>query len=304
MNSDNHNFIPPKAPHPSDFVAKRPRGRPPLSTSKKAIRSDSDFLFRTPEAGSQSDNSNGQVIKRPRGRPPLSSYKKPITSDSDYIFKTPVAKSQSDNFHTPKRQWESPRPYDSNRGLNSDSGNYYVGTPTTPHSIYQLAKRPKGYPALSDSEKQRTYDSDNFFFRAPSAQSPSCHVAKRPRGRPALTDSIKAMRTYNASGERRRGRPMKPNNLRILQSMSKGNFDFLGPVTQNNGFKRGLTIKEIICAFNRGEDLLFLVKFKRCTELEVVSNEELKNKAPNVLIKYYEEHVDMDPDTDSDTLTE
>lgn len=121
---------------------------------------------------------------------------------------------------------------------------------------------------------------------------------------------------------------MKPNNLRILQSMSsnyiknlchvfehfiilylssEGNFDFLGPVTQNNGFQRGLTIKEIICAFNRGEDLLFLVKFRRCTELEVVRNEELKNRASDVLIKYYEDHLDMnsgDPDSDSDTLTE
>ncbi|XP_070137673.1 uncharacterized protein [Drosophila bipectinata] len=163
-------------------------------------------------------------------------------------------------------------------------------------ALGDVPRKPKrrGRPPLSPKTKLRRMMEKNRI---------GMNKMGKPRGRPPITDSIKALRFHNSSGERRRGRPMKPNNLRILQSMSRGNFDFLGPVTQNNGFSRDLILKEIICAFKKNEKLHFLVKFKRCAELEVVTNDEMKKWAPGALIQYYNTHLDTNTailDSDSD----
>ncbi|KAH8382204.1 hypothetical protein KR009_002358 [Drosophila setifemur] len=98
----------------------------------------------------------------------------------------------------------------------------------------------------------------------------------------------------------KRGRPMLQITKDFLQALTDGNFDFLGPVTPNNGFSRNRVPEKILFGFKRNENLLFVVKFKRIKDFEIVPGYEMKARAPALLIQYYADHLCVDPDADTD----
>jgi len=60
------------------------------------------------------------------------------------------------------------------------------------------------------------------------------------------------------------------------------------------GFARGLTAEKIICATSDPGDRKFLVKWKGSNETDLVSAKEANVKIPQVVIKFYEEGLNLD----------
>lgn len=67
--------------------------------------------------------------------------------------------------------------------------------------------------------------------------------------------------------------------------------------TRKNGFDQGWTPKEIIGINSLNDTLVFLVKWTNDKQTIVLS-EVANNKCPQMVIQFYEKHINWDSDTD------
>lgn len=62
-------------------------------------------------------------------------------------------------------------------------------------------------------------------------------------------------------------------------------------VDKPRGFDRGLEFENIVGSHSSATgELYFLVKWKNCTELDLMTSQELNERIPQSMIKYYETH--------------
>lgn len=62
----------------------------------------------------------------------------------------------------------------------------------------------------------------------------------------------------------------------------------LTEIEKPRGFDRGLELDEIVGATDYTGELMFLVRWHNCTELDLMSSTEVNEKSPQDVIKFYE----------------
>lgn len=62
----------------------------------------------------------------------------------------------------------------------------------------------------------------------------------------------------------------------------------LTEIEKPRGFERGLELDEIVGATDYTGELMFLVRWKNCTELDLMAAAEVNEKSPQDVIKFYE----------------
>lgn len=67
----------------------------------------------------------------------------------------------------------------------------------------------------------------------------------------------------------------------------------LTEVQKARGFDRGLEIDAIVGATDYTGDLMFLVRWKDCNELDLLPASEINSKSPQEVIQYYEQRCPL-----------
>ena len=57
------------------------------------------------------------------------------------------------------------------------------------------------------------------------------------------------------------------------------------------GFARGLEVEKLLGATNEPGEIIFLVKWKGCEEIDLIKAKEANVKIPEAVIKFYEERI-------------
>lgn len=62
----------------------------------------------------------------------------------------------------------------------------------------------------------------------------------------------------------------------------------LNEIEKPRGYNRGLEIDSVVGASDYNGQVMYLVKWKDCDELDLLSSKEIVNKNPEILIEFYE----------------
>lgn len=67
----------------------------------------------------------------------------------------------------------------------------------------------------------------------------------------------------------------------------------LAEIQKPRGFERGLDFEEIVGVTNYTGDLLFLVRWQNCNELDLLAASEVNEKIPHEVISFYEKRCPL-----------
>lgn len=78
----------------------------------------------------------------------------------------------------------------------------------------------------------------------------------------------------------------------------------LDEIKKPRGFERGLPIDEIVGATDYTGDLLYLIRWRDCSELDLLPSLEVNEKSPQDVIKFNEKRCPLNKLVNGNTLTD